>query len=404
MQKINFKKKTHLLKILLVALFPIASYAGNLSEFSVKEGDTLSGIIKSSGVSGDDTVNAISAMERVYNPEKMKIGDKIRVLSEVVKIDGKKQKVLKKLVVYPSKLEKLEVKRVSENSFGLKRLLMPTSKRLVKASGRIESTLFGATGKSGIPVNVVHDLVKKYSYNVDFQRDLQAGDSFDILYEEVVTAKGDVVGVGEIIFASLNINNNNLSIYRYETLNGGHAYYDQNGESIEKSFLKTPVDGVKITSGFGKRKHPILGYNKMHKGIDFGAPTGTPIYAAGNGVVTKVGPNSSYGNYIKIDHDGGYSTAYAHLSKFEKGIKRYKKVTQGQVIGYVGSTGRSTGAHLHYEVMLKDEHINPLSIKTVANNSLKGLEGGIYAQYVKMVDREVAKVDAINKVAVLSDY
>jgi len=401
MLRVKTKYITLLIATLFVIFLPVTSNSAGITEFEVKKGDTLSGIIRSAGISSSDAANAIAVMKGVYNPGKIKIGDKIRVFSNYIQVDGQRKPSLLRLDIQPSKLERFEIKRVDEKSFNIYFHEIPTSKRLVKSSGKINTTLFGATRKAGIPFDVGSDFVRKYSYDVDFQRDIRKGNSFDILYEEVITPNGEVVGTGDIVYANLNLNKESFKIYRFKTLDGRYGYYNQEGQSIEKSFLRTPVDGARITSGFGKRRHPILGYNKMHKGLDFGAPRGTPIYAAGSGYVSKIGRNGSYGNYIRINHSNGYSTAYAHLKKFKRGLRKRSRVKQGQIIGYVGTTGRSTGPHLHYEVLRGGRQINPLSIKTVAINSLKSLEMGIYSQHVKMVEREVAKVDAKNKVAVL---
>ena len=400
MRKNSTRYLAILFNFLFVIFYPFLSN-GNIHSVEVKKGDTLSNIVRSAGISATDAANAIAAMKGTYNPGKIKVGDKVKISYSTLTADNQSKNILVGIDLFPSKLEKILVRRTAENSFYTKKIEVPTAKRLVKASAQIESTLFGATRKSGIPFDIGREFVRKYSYDVDFQRDLRKGNNLDILYEEVVTPTGEVVGSGDIIFANLELNNENYPIYQFQTLDGRIGYYNEKGESIEKSFLRTPVDGAKITSGFGKRKHPILGYNKMHKGLDFGAPRGTPIYAAGSGVISKIGRNGSYGNYIKIKHSGGYSTAYAHLKGFKRGLKKGARIKQGQVIGYVGSTGRSTGPHLHYEVLKYGKQINPLSIKTVAINKLEGIEMGIYHQHVKMVQREVSKVDAQNKVAVL---
>ncbi|MDA0782385.1 MAG: peptidoglycan DD-metalloendopeptidase family protein [Rickettsiales bacterium] len=400
MRKSNIRYFIVFFNFLCAVFCPVISY-GNIYEFEVKQGDTLSNIIREVGISSTDAANAISAMQDIYNPGKIRVGDKIKISYSTLKAEGETNKVLVGIDFFPSKLEKVYVRRAGEDSFYAKKVEVPTAKRLVKASAQIESTFFGATKKSGIPFEIGNEFVKKYSYDVDFQRDLRKGNTLDVLYEEVVTPTGDVVGSGEILYANLELNEQSYPIYRFRTLDGSYGYYNEDGESIEKSFLRTPIDGARITSGFGKRRHPILGYNKMHKGLDFGAPQGTPIYAAGSGVVTKIGKNGSYGNYIQIGHGNGYSTAYAHLKGFKRGLKKGGNVKQGQIIGYVGTTGRSTGPHLHYEVLKHDRQINPLSIKTVAVNKLEGVQMGIYSQHVKMVKREVSKVDARNKVAVL---
>jgi murein DD-endopeptidase MepM/ murein hydrolase activator NlpD len=400
MQKINLKCLVVLFNFLLILLIPFYSFS-NIYEHEVKKGDTLSKIIKLSGVSASESVNAIMAMEKIFKPSRIKIGDKVTISYSTVRNNEGQKKLLVGIDIYPTKLDKIVVRREGEKSFSAKRVTIPTSIRLAKASAKINTTFFGATRKAGIPYEVGSDFVRKYSYDVDFQRDIRKGNNIDVLYEEIVTLNGEVVGSGDIVYANLDLNNSSYPIYRFRTLDGRYGYFNEDGESIEKSFLRTPVDGARITSGFGKRRHPILGYNKMHKGLDFGAPRGTPIYAAGSGNIIKIGRNGSYGKYIKINHNNGYSTAYAHLNSFKRGLRKGSRVKQGQVIGYVGTTGRSTGPHLHYEVLKFGRHINPLSIKTVSTRKLKSLEMGIYKQHVKMVKNQLDKVGDKNKVAVL---
>jgi murein DD-endopeptidase MepM/ murein hydrolase activator NlpD len=236
----------------------------------------------------------------------------------------------------------------------------------LKAEGAIYGSFYQSAMNAGVGSRILNKAIKALSYDIDFQRDIKRGDKFVILYDAV--AKGSkVLESYEPKYIKLTLRKREVEIFI-----DGDEYFYRDGSSAKKSLLRTPIDGARITSGFGMRFHPILGYSKMHKGTDFGAPTGTPIYAAGNGTVEKAGYNGAYGNYVRIKHNATYSTAYAHASRIAPGIKAGKTVKQGQVIAYVGSTGRSTGPHLHYEVLQKGAQINPASIKIDFGNKLTG--------------------------------
>jgi murein DD-endopeptidase MepM/ murein hydrolase activator NlpD len=243
-----------------------------------------------------------------------------------------------------------------------------------------------------VPQNVTAELIKLFSWDVDFQRDLRPGDGFETLYDELSLAdgSGEVRG-SDLLYAALTLSGNVLGAYRFE-LEGGVEYFDRNGKSLRKFLLRTPVDGARISSGFGMRMHPILGYSLMHKGVDFAAPIGTPIYAAGDGRVLVAGRNGGYGNYVRIRHNGDYSTAYGHMLRFASGIAPGRRVSQGQVIGYVGTTGRSTGPHLHYEVLRDDAQINPMSVKQAPDTQLAGADLRRFQQEVDRIDRLRARL------------
>jgi murein DD-endopeptidase MepM/ murein hydrolase activator NlpD len=383
MPKNNFQK---VLYILVIAFFPSFSLAKNVVNFDVKRGDTLSSILRSADVGYSDITNALNSMGDLYDPSSIKAGQKIKVFFDIKNKD-KKNPYLKSFEIMPSKLTTIRVTRVDDTTFKTTTADTDTQIKLVKASAIIENTFYGATKKAGIPLKIRNQLIKKLSYSVDFQRDIHKGNKIDLIYEALLAPDGKIVGSKDLIYYSLKLDNDQFDVYRYTTRDGKIDYYDKNGMSIKKTFLRTPIDGASITSTFGKRKHPILGYTKMHKGLDFGASLGTPIYAAGPGLITQIGENGAYGNYIKIEHNGGYATAYAHLSNFSKNLKSGSKVEQGDVIGYVGSTGRSTGPHLHYEVLQHDQQINPLSIDIASINKLKGLEHGIFYQYKESINK-----------------
>lgn len=212
-------------------------------------------------------------------------------------------------------------------------------------------------------------MIRIYSYQVDFQRDIKEGDKFEILYETYKTEDGDFARYGDILYANLAIDGKKIPVYRYENKDGQVDYYGEDGMTFKKTLMRTPVDGARMSSGFGMRRHPISGYTKMHKGIDFAVAMGTPIYAAGDGTVEISGRKGAYGNYVRIRHNNEMKTAYAHMQKIAKGITPGQKVKQGQIIGYVGTTGRSTGPHLHYEVLLKNKPVNPNSVKLPTDRS-----------------------------------
>jgi murein DD-endopeptidase MepM/ murein hydrolase activator NlpD len=242
-------------------------------------------------------------------------------------------------------------------------------------AGVIAESVYGAARAAGLPNQTLAEMIKLLSWDVDLQRDIHPGDRFEAVYERRLNEDGAFAAAGDLLFVGLDTREREVEAYRFAAADGTASYYDRDGRALRKWLLRTPIDGARLSSKFGPRRHPVLGYTRMHKGIDFAAPTGTPILAAGDGVVDFAGRNKGYGNYVRVRHDGEYSTAYAHLSRFQKGMKRGRRITQGEVIGYVGSTGLSTGPHLHYEVLRRGAQVNPLAIKAAAfADRLRGAE------------------------------
>jgi murein DD-endopeptidase MepM/ murein hydrolase activator NlpD len=254
--------------------------------------------------------------------------------------------------------------------------------RFVHYEGTIHGSLFEAAMAQGVPVAMLTEMIKIFSYDVDFQRDIQPDDRFELMFERGTDKR---FNDAKLLYASMTLSGKEIKLYRYVDPEGNVDYYTPAGESAKKALLKTPVDGAKISSGFGMRFHPILHYTTQHKGIDFAVMTGTPVMAAGSGTVEVAGVNGSYGIYVRIKHDGSHETAYAHLSRLAKGIRPGSHVTQGQTIAYSGSTGRSTGPHLHYEVLVNESQVNPMSVKFQSGRKLTG--------------KELAKFEAVEKKA-----
>ena len=226
----------------------------------------------------------------------------------------------------------------------------------------------------GFPQDILIKLIKLFSFDLDFQRDIKKNTVVSISYEYNQILQNNKIEYEDLNYALISVDGKNIEYFKFMTSDGYLDYFNREGKNVKKSILKTPLDGARLSSNFGMRKHPISGYNKMHKGVDFAAPKGTPIYAGGNGVIEFVGNNGGYGKYIRIRHNNEYKTAYAHLSRFKKGISKGTRVNQGEIIGYVGSTGNSTGPHLHYEIIFNNKHINPLKLKLPSGKVLKGKE------------------------------
>jgi hypothetical protein len=244
----------------------------------------------------------------------------------------------------------------------------------VHAAGVVRSSLYGAGLNAGIPAGVLVEMIRAFSYDVDFQREMHPGDGFEVVFERFTNEEGVLARHGAVIYAALTLQGRQRRIYRHQTADGAWDYYTERGESVRKALLRTPINGARLTSRFGNRHHPILGYTAFHRGVDFGAGAGTPILAAGDGRIEQMGWNGGYGNYVRLRHTNEYSTAYAHMSRFARGLRPGAQVRQGQVIGFVGSTGRSTGPHLHYEVIRGGRQINPLGVRFAAGRKLAGQE------------------------------
>ncbi len=259
-----------------------------------------------------------------------------------------------------------------EGKFEAYEIVKFLDKSLGRGNGSINSSLFEDGVKSGIPAGVMVNFIRLFSFDIDFQRDIQTGDKFDVLFTQFIDYDGSVVSSDDILYASLTTGKRTLTLYRYEFSDGRANYFNDKGRSNRKALLRTPIDGARISSGFGRRKHPILGYSKMHAGVDFAAPSGTPIRAAGDGVIRRAGWNGGYGRYVRIRHNSIYQTAYAHMRRIAKGIKAGVRVQQGQIIGYVGSSGRSTGPHLHYEILKQGRQVNPRKVKFQSAEVLAG--------------------------------
>jgi murein DD-endopeptidase MepM/ murein hydrolase activator NlpD len=332
----------------------------------------LFGLLTKAGLSDAEAQAAGHTLADVFSPSDLKVGQEITL--NFATGAGPETDVESKLValtLQPSMERDVKLTRDADGQFIAASIDKPLTERVDRAAGQIDISLFESAREAGVPAGLIGDIIKAYSYDVDFQRDIHEGDSFEVMYERFDNDKGDLAKAGRLLYASLMIGGKPMPIYYYER-DGDGEYFTADGIAVRKSLLKTPIDGARITSGFGMRVNPVLGYSAMHQGIDFGAPTGTPIFAAGNGVVEEIGWKNGYGKFIKLRHNGTYETAYGHTSRFASGLKKGSKVKQGQVIAYVGATGRATGPHLHFEIMINGAHVNPSTVKTVSSDKLNG--------------------------------
>ena len=292
-----------------------------------------------------------------------------------------------------SRTEKIYLSHdIKSNIYKKKTIITNLNKKIVFKEGKITQSLYKTAVNLGIKANIIVKFARIYGFQIDFQRDIRKNDSFQIMYEVFEDDNGKVFETGNIIFADLKLRGQNNSLY-YFNEKGSEGHYDKNGKSAKKALMKTPINGARLSSPFGMRKHPIDGFNKMHRGTDFAAPLGTPIMASGNGVIVKAGWCGGGGNCVKIKHNYTYSTIYAHMSKFAFGIKKGVRVKQSQIIGYVGSTGKSTGPHLHYEVIENGKKINSQTLNLPSGKILKGKEREIFE--VKKIKLDVLKSELI---------
>ncbi|MEM7680240.1 MAG: peptidoglycan DD-metalloendopeptidase family protein [Pseudomonadota bacterium] len=357
------------------------SFVDQVKTFEVGRGDTLGKLLEKAGLSSSEVHYVIKAMSKHYNPRYVKPGQDIKVTFEPDHLGGE----FKHFAVHISPIQELTVKKKADGSFSASVAKEELVKRTNSVSTNIETSLYGSALKSGIPQSVVAEMIRLYSWSVDFQRDIRSGDKIEVFYETMENEDGTYKEFGNIIFANLGVGGRDKPIYRYRMKDGDIDYFEPDGRSIRKTLMRTPIDGARLSSGFGMRKHPVLGYNKMHKGVDFAAPTGTPIYAAGDGTIESLGRKGGYGNYIRIRHNSKLKTAYAHLHKYKKGLGKGSRVKQGQVIGYVGTTGRSTGPHLHYEVLVGGVQKNPRSVNVPTGEELEGTEFVNFKAYMSAV-------------------
>ena len=361
-------------------------------------GDTLSGMLTDLGIDAEDIRASIQALSKVYRPRDIKQGQEISVTflpNENLFNAG----TFLGFSIERDFTKRIVVSKNDDGSFSSKQVTLDLNRTLVRSEGQIKNSLYVSGRKAGIPAAVLVELIRAYSWDVDFQRDIRTGDKFQVMFERYMTEEGEEAYNGNILFAALTLSGTRNAIYLHKLKDGNTDYFNEKGQSARKALMRTPIDGARLSSGYGRRKHPILGYTRMHRGVDFAAPRGTPIYAAGNGSITYAGWKGGYGKYIRIRHNGEYSTAYAHMRRFAKGMGTGRRVRQGQIIGYVGTTGRSTGPHLHYEIMRGGRQTNPLRVKMPSGRKLKGKALETFMATLTETDRLYSSLPVEFKVA-----
>ena len=360
-------------------------------KYTVKEGDSFENIINTIEISKQEKK---ILLETIIKNKKIKI---LRPNQKIYfKIDKKNKPNISEFRIELSKKEEIYfVRDFQNNSFKSKILKKDLNKVMAYKESKITNSLYQTALKLQIKPSIIIEFARLYGFQVDFQRDIWKNDSFQIIYEEYINEDGEIIETGNIIFANLNLKSEDLKLYRHEYEKNKIDYFDENGKSMRKTLMKTPINGARLSSSFGKRKHPILGFTKMHTGTDFAAPTGTPILASGDGLVVRAQWCGGGGNCVKIKHNRVYQTVYAHMSKFGRGIKKGARVKQGQIIGYVGSTGLSTGPHLHYEVIENGRKINSQKLKLPSGKILKGEQRKIFE--VNKIKIDVLKSNLISK-------
>lgn len=372
---------------------------------TVESGDNLMSILIEAGVSRTEAFASIETLRPLFNPRDLRVDQELTIIlappppDTETTADSDLPRLLE--LSFDTDVDRRVVlSRGDDGQLSAREERTELTVALTRISGTIDDSLFAAAARAGMPATVTTELIRMFSYDVDFQRDIHPGDQFELLVERHQDPDGRTLKWGDILYAKLVTTDDTLPIYRFTPADDGIPdFFNPKGESVRKALLRTPIDGARISSGFGMRRHPILGYSKMHKGLDFAAPTGTPILAAGDGVIEKIGRAGAYGNYIRLRHDGKYSTAYAHMSRFAKGLKPGSRVRQGQTIGYVGTTGRSTGPHLHYEILTAGKQINPQGVRFQTGRRLAGKELRAFEERKREVDRLLAQTPVLSAMA-----
>ncbi len=343
----------------------------------IKKNDTFSKIIDPYFENYIIKNKIINELNKEFNLKNLKIGQEIYIYQN-------SKKIVKTIIIPIDFSTDIEIE-INETKITLTKKKIKITKDFESNKFFIKSSLYEDGKIVGVPLEILSEAIKLYSFDVDFQRDIQKNDEFEIFYEVFINGNKGNISYGKIKYIKLNLHGNILEYFIFKDEDDHFDYFNKEGKNARKALMKTPIDGARLSSSYGVRKHPILGYNKLHKGVDFAAPKGTPIYAAGNGVIDFVGKNGGYGKYIRIRHNSSYKTAYAHLSNYKKNIYKGIRVSQGEVIGYVGSTGKSTGPHLHYEVIYQNKQINPMKMKLPSGKILKDDELKKFNKEMKII-------------------
>ena len=343
----------------------------------IKKNDTFSKIIDPYFENYIIKNKIINELNKEFNLKNLKIGQEIYIYQN-------SKKIVKTIIIPIDFSTDIEIE-INETKITLTKKKIKITKDFESNKFFIKSSLYEDGKIVGVPLEILSEAIKLYSFDVDFQRDIQKNDEFEIFYEVFINGNKGNISYGKIKYIKLNLHGNILEYFIFKDEDDHFDYFNKEGKNARKALMKTPIDGARLSSSYGVRKHPILGYNKLHKGVDFAAPKGTPIYAAGNGVIDFVGKNGGYGKYIRIRHNSSYKTAYAHLSNYKKNIYKGIRVSQGEVIGYVGSTGKSTGPHLHYEVIYQNKQINPMKMKLPSGKILKDNELKKFNKEMKII-------------------
>ena len=358
-------------------------------KLKITEGDTFEKILDKTNIPSNEKKIIIKKLSKFKFVNNLYKGQNINF-----KIDNVKPVKVTEISIELSKTKDLVFSRIENlDKFEYKELEKNLNKVIVYKETDILNSLYSSAIKVGMPPNAIIEFARLYGFQIDFQRDIWKNDSFQVIYETYLDSKNKIVETGNILFANLNLQGKDFKLYIFKT-EDKFEHFDKYGKSIKKSLMKTPINGARLSSSFGMRKHPILGYNKMHQGTDFAAPEGTPIMASGDGKVIRARWCGGGGNCIKIKHNSTYSTVYAHLKNFARGIKEGTRVRQGQIIGYVGSTGMSTGPHLHYEVIINGKKVNSQKLKLPSGKILKGKERKLFE--ISKIKLDVLKSELIN--------
>ena len=372
---------------------------------SVGRGDTLMGLLTESGAARADAHRAIAAMTPLQDPRKVRAGQELELAFEeyVTKTEEGESEISRRLTAVSMKTDvdrHVTVSRTDEGDYAGMEVIAELETGHVQARGTINSSLFLAAADAGIPAALTVEMIRMYSYDIDFQREIRQGDTFEVFFTREYDEDGTPVREGDVLYASMNVRGKERRLWRHEPSDGGNwDYFDEQGRSMRKFLMKTPIDGARISSSFGNRRHPILGYTRLHAGTDFAAPSGTPIYAAGSGTIEMAQRNGSFGNYVRIRHANGYQTAYAHMRGYGRGIRKGVRVRQGQVIGYVGTTGRSTGPHLHYEVIHNGNKVNPQRIRVPTGRTLSGQQLAAFQEARTSINTMMAEAPSMTQLA-----